>query len=63
MEIKGTFDKNFTDIVLAFEKQYELGLDIGSSLAMTYEGELVVDIWAGSTRDKVQTLHGRKYNR
>ncbi len=55
MEIKGTFDKNFTDIVLAFEKQYELGLDIGSSLAMTYEGELVVDIWAGS-RDKAQTL-------
>ena len=55
MDIKGTFDENFTEIVLAFEKQYELGLDIGSSLAMTYEGELVVDIWAGS-RDKAQTL-------
>ena len=55
MEIKGTFDKNFEEVVAAFEKQYELGLDIGSSLAMTYEGELVVDIWAGS-RDKAQTL-------
>tara|TARA_Y100000746_G_scaffold70203_1_gene58500 strand:- start:2157 stop:3305 length:1149 start_codon:yes stop_codon:yes gene_type:complete len=55
MDIKGTFDKNFEEVVAAFEKQYELGLDIGSSLAMTYEGELVVDIWAGS-RDKAQTL-------
>tara|TARA_X000000368_G_scaffold152944_1_gene120566 strand:+ start:4145 stop:5293 length:1149 start_codon:yes stop_codon:yes gene_type:complete len=55
MDIKGTFDKNFEEVVSAFEKQYELGLDIGSSLAMTYEGELVVDIWAGS-RDKAQTL-------
>ncbi len=55
MDIKGTFDKNFEEVVAAFEKQYELGLDIGSSLAITYEGELVVDIWAGS-RDKAQTL-------
>ena len=55
MEINGTFDETFKPIVDSFEKQYELGLDIGSSLAVTCEGELVVDIWAGS-RDKAQTL-------
>lgn len=55
MEINGAFDETFKPIVDSFEKQYELGLDIGSSLAVTCEGELVVDIWAGS-RDKAQTL-------
>lgn len=55
MEVKGNFDPAFKEIVDTFVKQYEKGLDIGSSLAMTYEGELVVDIWAGS-RDKSQTL-------
>ena len=48
MEINGAFDETFKPIVDSFEKQYELGLDIGSSLAVTCEGELVVDIWAGS---------------
>jgi len=54
VEIKGSFDPAFQSIVDCFEKQYEIGLDQGSSLAMTCEGELVVDIWAGH-RDVAKT--------
>jgi CubicO group peptidase (beta-lactamase class C family) len=52
--LKGKYDPKFQSLVDVFEKQYELDLDIGSSLALTCEGELVVDIWAGS-RDKAQS--------
>ncbi len=55
MEIKGSYDPAFQSVVDCFQDQYELGLDQGSSLALTCEGETVVDIWAG-TRDKAQTL-------
>ncbi len=55
MEIHGKYDEKFKEIVDSYKNQFELGLDIGSSLAVTCEGELVVDIWAGS-RDKAQSL-------
>ena len=55
MDIQGEFDEKFKSIVDCYENQFELNLDIGSSLAITYHGELVVDIWAG-TRDKAQSL-------
>ena len=55
MDIQGNFDEKFQSIVDCYENQFNLGLDIGSSLAVTYEGEIVIDIWAG-TRDKAQTL-------
>ena len=55
METQGRFDEKFKSIVDCYENQFELGLDIGSSLAITYEGEMVVDIWAG-TRDRAQSL-------
>ena len=55
MDIQGKFDEKFKSIVDCYQNQFELNLDIGSSLAITYHGELVVDIWAG-TRDKAQTL-------
>lgn len=59
MEIHGKYDEKFKSIVDSFENQYKLDLDIGSSLAVTCEGELVVDVWAGS-RDKEQTLPWEK---
>ena len=55
METQGRFDEKFKPIVDCYENQFELGLDIGSSLAITYEGEMVVDIWAGN-RDRAQSL-------
>ena len=50
METHGRYDEKFQSIVDCYENQFELGLDIGSSLAITCEGEIVVDIWSG-TRD------------
>ena len=55
MDIHGKFDEKFRSIVDCYEDQFELNLDIGSSLAITYQGEVVVDIWAGK-RDKAQSL-------
>ena len=55
MDIHGSYDEKFKPIVDCYEKQFELGLDVGSSLAVTYQGDVVVDIWTG-TRDKAQTL-------
>ena len=55
METQGKFDEKFKSIVDCYENQFELGLDIGSSLAITYEGEMVVDIWAGN-RDRAKSL-------
>ena len=55
MEIQGSYDEKFQSIVDSYENQFKLGLDIGSSLALTYEGEIVIDIWAG-TRNKAQSL-------
>ena len=54
MEIKGNFDPAFQSIIDTFQEQYELGLDQGSSLALTCEGEIVVDIWSGH-RDVAKT--------
>ena len=55
MDIQGKFDEKFKSIVDCYENQFALNLDIGSSLAISYHGEVVVDIWAG-TRDKAQLL-------
>ena len=49
MEIHGNYDEKFALIVETFSKQYELGLDIGSSLALACEGVFVVDIWPGTS--------------
>ena len=59
MEIQGRYDKKFESIVDCYKKQFELGLDIGSSLALTYEGEIVIDIWAG-TGTKLSRYLGKK---
>ena len=55
MDIQGKFDDKFKSIVDCYKNQFVLNLDIGSSLAITYHGEVVVDIWAG-TKDKAQLL-------
>ena len=60
MDIHGKFDEKFRSIVDCYEDQFELNLDIGSSLAITYQGEVVVDIWAGKGQSSVTSL-GRKY--
>jgi len=47
MKIEGYCDKRFISAKNAFEKNFELGLEVGASFAVSLNGELVVDIWGG----------------
>ena len=47
MEIQGYCDERFVSAKRAFEKNFDLGLEVGASFAVSLNGELVVDIWGG----------------
>jgi len=47
MKIDGYCDERFISVKHAFEKNFELGLEVGASLAVSLNGKLVVDIWGG----------------
>jgi CubicO group peptidase (beta-lactamase class C family) len=47
MEIAGTCHDRFAPVREAFASNFENGLEVGASLAVTVEGEPVVDLWAG----------------
>jgi len=47
MKIEGYCDERFISVKHAFEKNFELGLEVGASFAVSLNGELVVDIWGG----------------
>ncbi|MHA1235260.1 MAG: serine hydrolase domain-containing protein, partial [Promethearchaeota archaeon] len=47
MKIDGYCDERFISVKHAFEKNFKLGLEIGSSFAVSLNGKLVVDIWGG----------------
>jgi CubicO group peptidase (beta-lactamase class C family) len=51
VEIHGRCDQKFASVKEAFAKNFEQGLDIGASVAVTVEGENVVDLWAGKLVD------------
>jgi CubicO group peptidase (beta-lactamase class C family) len=46
-EVHGFCDVSFLQMRDAFLANFEEGLDIGASLAMTYRGRMVADMWAG----------------
>ncbi len=47
MEIHGTYDEKFAEVVEQFEKNFTERGDVGASFAATVEGEYVIDIWGG----------------
>ena len=47
MKIDGYCDERFVSVKHAFEKNFELGLEVGASFAVSLNGKLVVDIWGG----------------
>lgn len=51
MEILGTCDDRFAAVRDAFETNFEQGLEQGASVAVTVDGEYVVDLWAGARND------------
>ncbi len=47
IEIHGYCDERFENVKKVFAENFMLDLDVGASLAVTLEGEFVVDLWAG----------------
>jgi CubicO group peptidase (beta-lactamase class C family) len=47
VEIKGFCDPRFQQLADIFQKNFDEGPEVGASLAVTREGEVVVDLWAG----------------
>lgn len=55
VEIHGHCADKFASVKAAFENNFTHHDEIGASVAITHEGEFVVDLWAGHLgRDKVQ---------
>lgn len=54
-QIHGTCDERFGPVREAFEKNFTERGDLGASVAVSYQGELVVDLWGGH-RDRAATL-------
>ena len=55
MEIHGTCKSQFEGVKAVFEENFEQRGDVGASVAVSVEGEPVVDLWAGY-RDRAGTL-------
>ena len=52
-EISGRCDDRFMGVKAAFENNFNTQGEIGASVAITHEGDFVVDLWGGHlTRDK-----------
>jgi CubicO group peptidase (beta-lactamase class C family) len=47
-EVHGTVAPGFEAVRAAFENNFETGLDVGASVAITLGGETVVDLWGGT---------------
>jgi CubicO group peptidase (beta-lactamase class C family) len=47
-EIHGRVHEKFARVRDAFAKEFDDGNEVGASLCLTLEGEIVVDLWAGS---------------
>jgi len=54
MQPSGTIDQRFEPVAEAFLEGFDAGRDVGASLAVTVDGELVVDLWHGHTDKKRQ---------
>ncbi|HEX7947949.1 MAG TPA: serine hydrolase domain-containing protein, partial [Phenylobacterium sp.] len=48
MEIQGTSSSSFTAVAREFERNFAERGDVGASLAIVQDGDLVVDLWGGS---------------
>jgi CubicO group peptidase (beta-lactamase class C family) len=46
-EIHGTYEEGFAGVAETLAKQIDTGLDVGASVALMRDGEMLVDIWGG----------------
>jgi len=52
MNTQGFCKPGFEDVQAAFEANFEKGVELGASIAVTLEGEPVVDLWGGDASPK-----------
>jgi CubicO group peptidase (beta-lactamase class C family) len=56
--VNGICDDRFTMVRDAFASNIDQGLEVGASVAVTLDGEVVVDLWGGHTDDDRTTPWG-----
>ena len=56
MIINGFSDSKFYKLRDAYEKNFNEGLDVGSSLGVTYNGEVILNLWGGFKEEKQENL-------
>jgi CubicO group peptidase (beta-lactamase class C family) len=54
-EVQGTFEERFAPVRDALAANFDQGLDVGASVAVAVEGEVVVDLWGGY-QDEAKTI-------
>ena len=47
MEVSGTYDGRFEQLATLLHDSVDSGADLGGSVAIVLDGEMVVDIWSG----------------
>lgn len=56
VDIHGVCDEKFIRVKEAFARNFEDGLELGASYAVSVDGEMLVDLWAGfATVDRTQS--------
>ena len=58
-EVHGTCDPRFETVKTAFADNFDQGLDVGASAAVVLDGELVADVWGG-TSTRPSTTRGQR---
>src|SRR5215211_7268275 len=58
-EIHGVCDERFVGVREAMAQNFAQGLDVGASVAVTVDGQVVVDLWGGQT----DAAHGTPWER
>jgi len=46
-DVQGRCDEQFSAVRRSFESNFDQGLDVGASVAVAVDGEMVVDLWGG----------------
>lgn len=59
VDVQGQWDDRFDGVKDAFAANFEQGLEVGASMAVVLEGEVVVDIWAGHVDEARTTAWDR----
>ena len=52
IEISGHYEERFIGVVEAMQANFENHGEVGVSVAVVHEGEMVVDIWGGYTSEE-----------